>query len=278
MHIYGLDFTSAPGKRKPITCAVCWLHEGTLHVQGLQQLPSFDDFEAWLHTPGPWLAALDFPFGLPHKLLVELNWPQDWTGYLQQVASLSKREFEETLFKYIVGRQPGDKLHLRETDRLAGARSPMMLVRVPVAKMFFAGATRLWKAPVSVLPCRPTEDGRIVVEGYPALVAAKLVGRQGYKSDERRKQNEARTRVRRELVGLLCSEAIERWYGLRVLLSEGLEEQLVEDEMGDLLDAVLCAVQAGWVFTRRATGYGIPVDCDSDEGWIVDPALLRGNG
>jgi hypothetical protein len=275
MRIYGLDVTSAPAKRKPTTCAVCWLHEGTLYVQGLQKLASFDDFEAWLHTPGPWLAALDFPFGLPRKLLIGLNWPQDWTGYLQQVASLSKREFEETLLNYMAGRQQGDKLHLRETDRLAGARSPMMLVRVPVAKMFFAGATRLLKAPISVLPCRPTEDTRLVVEGYPALVAAKLIGRQGYKSDERRKQDEARAEVRRVLVSLLRSEAIERWYGLRVLLSEGLEEQLVEDEMGDLLDAVLCAMQAGWVFTRRESGYGIPVDCDRDEGWIVDPALLR---
>lgn len=275
MRIYGLDFTSAPEKRKPITCAVCWLHEKTLHVQGLQKLISFDDFEAWLHTPGPWLAALDFPFGLPRKLLAELQWPQDWPGYLQQVASLSKREFEEMLLNYMAGRMPGDKLHLRETDKLAGARSPMMLVRVPVAKMFFAGATRLLKAPVSVLPCRPTEDMRIVVEGYPALVASKLIGRQGYKSDERRKQNEARTRVRRELVSLLRSETIGRWYDLRVLLSEGLEEQLVEDEMGDLLDAVLCALQAGWAYTRREGGYGIPAECDRDEGWIVDPATLQ---
>lgn len=33
MHIFGLDFTSAPGLRKPIACATCELDELTLVVK-----------------------------------------------------------------------------------------------------------------------------------------------------------------------------------------------------------------------------------------------------
>ncbi len=50
-----------------------------------------------------------------------------------------------------------------------------------------------------------------------------------------------------------------------------MTEMFVEDQMGDQLDAVLCAVQAGRVYSQRDRGYGIPVDCDMMEGWIVDP-------
>jgi hypothetical protein len=36
----------------------------------------------------------------------------------------------------------------------------------------------------------------------------------------------------------------------------------------------LCAVQAAWAYREREEGYGVPQECDPNEGWIVDPALL----
>jgi hypothetical protein len=39
--------------------------------------------------------------------------------------------------------------------------------------------------------------------------------------------------------------------------------------MGDMLDALLCAVQAARAYLGRDEGYGIPMECDRDEGWIV---------
>ncbi|MES9967114.1 MAG: hypothetical protein ABW074_07580, partial [Sedimenticola sp.] len=48
---------------------------------------------------------------------------------------------------------------------------------------------------------------------------------------------------------------------------------LVDDPKGDGLDALLCAVQAAWAWSRRDRGYGIPDDVDRLEGWITDPAL-----
>jgi len=270
MKIYGLDFTSAPSPRKPITCAVCDLQDTHLSVRNCLNLLSFEEFEAFLRSDGPWLAALDFPFGQPHKLISNLGWPNRWEGYTQVIASMGKKGFEEALKRYREGRPAGDKQHLRATDILAGARSPMMLHRVPVGKMFFEGATRLLRSEVSILPCRPAEDNRIVVEGYPALVARCLIGKRSYKSDERAKQSEDKEEARREIVrGLHASELVD--YGcLRVEFSDEIGKRLVEDQMGDELDAVLCAVQGGWAWLQRDSGYGIPDECERSEGWIVD--------
>ncbi|MGH2497913.1 MAG: DUF429 domain-containing protein [Ktedonobacteraceae bacterium] len=270
MHIYGLDFTSSPSRRKPITCARCELHDATLSVKSLLKMTSFDDFEAFLRSDGPWFAALDFPFGQPRKLIANLGWPQNWQGYMGIIASMSKAEFENTLHSYRASRLPGDKLHLRVTDRLAGAISSMMLHRVPVGKMFFQGATRLFNSQVSILPCRPTADKRIAVEGYPALLARKLIGKRSYKSDVHGQQTIEREMARKEIVQGLRSERLAEWYGLSIEMSDTLEEMLIEDGMGDMLDAVLCAVQAAWVYMQSERGYGIPVECDKDEGWIVD--------
>ncbi len=273
MKIYGLDFTSAPSPRKPITCAACDLQDTLLSVNNCLKLISFEDFEAFLRSDGPWLAALDFPFGQPRKLISRLGWPKTWEGYMQVITSMGKKQFEEVLKRYREGRSAGDKQHLRATDVLAGARSPMMLHRVPVGKMFFEGATRLFRSEVSILPCRPAEDSRIVVEGYPALVARRLIGKRSYKSDERARQSKDKEEARREIVRKLHSSEMSDYYGLRVEFSDEMGEKLVEDQMGDELDAVLCAVQAAWAWLQRESGYGIPDECERMEGWIVDPSI-----
>lgn len=270
MQIYGLDFTSSPTRRKPITCARCELYDAVLTVKDCLKMPLFAEFEAFLHSDGPWLAAFDFPFGQPRKLIANLGWPQNWQDYMSIIASMSKAEFEDTLHAYRAARLPGDKLHLRATDKLAGAISPMMLHRVPVGKMFLQGATRLYTLGISILPCRPTFDTRIAVEGYPALVVRKFVGRRSYKNDVRGQQTIEKEMARREIVEGLRSKQLREWYGLSVEMSDTLGEILIEDAMGDMLDAVLCAVQAGWAYMEREKGYGIPAKCDRDEGWIVD--------
>ncbi len=275
MLIYGLDFTSAPSRRKPITCVRCLLQETRLTVQECLTFADFAQFEAFLQTPGPWLLACDFPLGLPRLLLRNLGWPENWADYAAQVAALDKTAFVELLTRYQASRAPGDKLHLRVTDRLAGACSPMMLYRVPVAKMFFQGVPRLLASGVSIYPLCPTADERVVLEGYPALVARHWLGRRSYKSDERKKQTTEQREARNWLLQALCLPELKQRYGVELLITPALYQQLVEDPMGDLLDALLCALQAAWAYTQRAQGYGLPAQCDRAEGWIVDPQLYQ---
>lgn len=275
MRIYGVDFTSAPNNKKPITCAVCDLHENHLKVQSCLDLVSFSDFEVFLRSKGPWLAALDFPFGQPARLISHLNWPEKWEEYVQIITSMGKKEFEEVLKRYAQGNAIGNKLLLRTTDVLTNARSPMMLYRVPVAKMFFEGATRLLRANVNIYPCRPREDSRIVVEGYPALIARRLIGKQSYKSDEREKQTSLREMARREIVYGLRSSEIEKWYGLRVQIADEIGKGLIEEPRGDALDAVLCSVQAGWAWLQRVDNLQVPEAYKRIEGWILDPLVAK---
>ena len=51
-------------------------------------------------------------------------------------------------------------------------------------------------------------------------------------------------------------------------------EEFVSDPSADALDSLLCAVQAAWAYEKRYEGYGVPPECDPDEGLILDPALL----
>ncbi len=110
----------------------------------------------------------------------------------------------------------------------------------------------------------------MVVEGYPALVARRLIGKRAYKSDERGKQSEEQREARREMVDKLRSGQLREAYALTVELPGDIEQSLIEDAMGDRMDAVLCAAQAGWAYLERERGYGLPFTCDKDEGWIVD--------
>ncbi len=272
MHIYGLDFTSAPSHHKPITCAVCALEDGTLHVHDFTELTEFAQFEAFLARPGPWVAGLDFPFGQPARLVRALEWGDTWPAYVSIVAGMSKQAFVDTLKVYKDARPPGDKQHLRRTDELARSCSPMMLYGVPVGKMFFEGAPRLLASGAQVVPCHMNGDGRVVVEAYPALVARKWA-QHGYKSDTKKKQTVAHRDARQAIVAGLRAECQAR-YGFALALNDAMAADFIADPTGDALDAVLCAVQAAWACSRP--DYGIPEGCAPLEGWIVDPDMLRG--
>lgn len=275
MRIYGLDFTSAPNAKKPITLAECKLEKNLLEVGKVVPLTDFSTFEAFIDTDGEWVAGIDFPFGLPRKLVTDLGWPLCWEGYVQRMSELKKVEFGDILRNYQAGRQKGDKIHQRGTDKLAGSRSPMMWHGVPVGKMLYEGAPRLFRSRACVLPFRQPTAGRgIIVEAYPALVARKIVGARSYKSDNRRKQTVARRTAREEIVRNLNSTTLRDQYGFQVGATAPSLEGLWEENSADRLDAVLCAMQAAWAYTRNDQEFGIPASCDRLEGWIVDPEML----
>lgn len=275
MQIYGIDFTSAPSRSKPITVASCSLDGDSLSLDSLLKIPTLAQFERDLAQPGEWIAGLDFPFGMPRKLITEVGWPEDWAGYVEEVAGLGKRRFENLLTMYKEARSPGHREHRRATDEHAGALSPMKLFGVPLAKMFFQGAPRLAASELNVLPCRPTGDPRTVIEIYPALAARNLLrARRGYKKDARHGDSSARRNARRDLVAALSGRRAASRYGITMVIGRHQGAELIDDAAGDLLDAALGALQTAWAWQRRDAGYGIPEHCDALEGWIVDPMVV----
>ena len=273
MRIFGLDFTSAPGRRKPLVALRCELAGDVLRVEDAETLTDFGQFEAWLETPGPWVCGMDFPFGQPESLVSALDWPENWEGYVREVDRLGKEGFEGAIRADMASRPYGSKWRYRLADKRSGSSSAMMLFRVPVGKMFFQGAPRLLRSGVNVRPCRPNGDGRVAVEAYPAVVARRFLGREPYKRDAV-PDTSKRKAARKKLVSGLRSESMRAVYGFGVRMGRRWEKRFVEEPGADALDSLLCAVQAGWAYAKRDENWGVPPECDRNEGWILDPALL----
>ena len=266
MKIYGIDFTSAPSKNKVIACAEAWLEADILHIQKFHRFIDFPSFMDFLTRSPVWIAGVDFPLGQPRKLIENLQWGKTWMEYVDRVGQMTKQEFVETLNQYRQDRAIGDREHLRQTDRDSGAISPMKVYGVPVGKMFFEGAPRMLAAGFSILPCHPTNDPRIVIEIYPALMSRSIIGKQGYKSDDKRKQTTEMQLLRREIINHLRSQIFTTKYGFVVEIDQQLTLECVSDASGDTLDAVLATIQAA--SASRQPNFGITQNCDRLEGWI----------
>jgi len=128
---------------------------------------------------------------------------------------------------------------------------------------------RLRKSGVSIPRLQGGDPDRITVEAYPGLLARKFIGRRSYKQDMKAKQTHDQHEARLALFSTLTNTGAYEQYGIRIKAPQSL----VDDPGGDALDALLCAVQAAWAWTRREQEFGMPPGTDLLEGWIADPAL-----
>ena len=276
MLIHGVDFTSAPGRRKAITVASGTLKGRRMAVTEIHSLESWPQFEAWLATPGPWIGGFDFPSGLPREAVCDLGWPQDWETLVAHCARLGRVRLREALDSYRAGRPVGDKYPHRRGDLAAGSHSPVKLVNPPVALMFLEGAPRLARSGVHVPGLHAGDESRIALEAYPGYGVRVLNGgaRPGsYKNDAKSKQTPAQEKLRLKIVRQVVEEGLGG-----IVLSAGapLLASLVEDGSGDRLDAVLCALQAAQCWRLRGKNFGLPAELDPLEGWIATvPAAAR---
>ena len=268
MKILGIDFTSTPTKRKPITCVTAELTERSLEVSSLSGWTDLSQFEEGLAQSGPWVAGIDLPFGQSRKFVNNKGWPRSWKGYVQHVSTMTRKEFRTELDDYRQNRMVGDKEHRRACDIQVGAISPQKLYGVPVALMFFEGAPRIQRSGATIPGLQDGDPNRVVIEAYPGLLARTLIGRHSYKSDTRSKQTAGQLARRQQILRYLTSDQVNSaQHQVRVTAPQ----ELAEDPSGDALDALLCAVQASWSWQMRHANYGLPSDYDDLEGWIIDP-------
>lgn len=100
MKILGIDFTSRPSRRKPITCIHCTLYDDALRPQSFEERPSYESFEAALAKPGPWIAGIDFPFGQSRRVIETIGWPQSCAAYVHHTSQVGRTGFREALNVY----------------------------------------------------------------------------------------------------------------------------------------------------------------------------------
>jgi hypothetical protein len=266
MHLLGVDFTSVPTKRKPITVARGTLHGAVLRFERLDELHDHAAFEAVIGEPGPWLGAFDFPFGLPRKF-VQAQGLGDGTAAV--ITELQRRCPTRMDFRALVdawgnARPPGQRLLHRACDTaLPGvtSTSPLQTRYVPVGFMYYEGLSRLVRAGVTIPHMQVGDKARTALEAYPGLLAHELIGHRSYKN----KDEDDRLIARKDLVDAL--EQGRTRLGLRLKLTHAQRDALTSDPGGDRLDAVLCLVQAAWASQRP--DFGLPADFDPVEGWIA---------
>lgn len=263
--LLGLDFSSAPTRRKPITVAQGRRQGQVLRLDALLAFESLESLAEFLRRPEPWLGGFDFPFGLPRELVQALGWPQDWAALMTHYCGLSRAEIRATFAAFCDARPAGGKFAHRACDLPAGSSPSMKWVNPPVAYMLHAGVPLLLRAGVHLPGLHAGDPERVALEAYPGLLAREFLARRSYKSDDRAKQTPDRLIARKDLIDAL--EQGRSRLGLRLKLSHSQREALIDDASGDRLDAVLCLMQAGWAQTQP--GYGLPAAMDPLEGWIL---------
>lgn len=264
--IHGVDFTSRPRPRKPITVASGRLHDAAFHLQSIVALPRWEDFESWLRRPGPWIAGFDFPFGLPREAVADLRLPQRWPQLVAHCRDLGREAFRAMLDRYRESRPVGNRYAHRATDRPAASHSPLKLVNPPVGLMFLEGAPRLLDAGLTIPVLHAGDPQRVALEAYPGFCARSMT-KASYKNDARAKQTPERRQARQLIVDTLTAGAGP--FGVALTGPAPLLRSLVGNATGDRLDAVLCALQAAWTWQRRKHNYGLPKGVDALEGWIA---------
>ena len=265
LRILGIDFSSAPSARKPITVAHGTLQHKRLTLLRLEAVPSLCEFESLLQRPGPWLGAFDLPFGLPRELVETLGWPRDWAALMRHYAALSRPEICATFAAFCAARPVGGKFAHRACDGPAGSSPSMKWVNPPVAFMLHAGVPRLVAAGLLLPGLHDGDAGRVALEAYPGLLARELIGKRSYKSDDRARQTPERLIARKDLVDAL--EQGRSRLGVRLRLTHAQRDALVADAMGDRLDALLCLLQGAWAAVQP--NHGMPAGVDPLEGWIA---------
>jgi hypothetical protein len=207
---------------------------------------------------------------LPRQALRDLAWPETLPELTRHCTALGRPAFRAALDRHRAGRPAGAKFCYRRGDASAAAHSPLKLVNPPVALMFLEGASRLVNASVDIPGMLAGDPQRVALEAYPGFAVRKLFASRvpiSYKNDAKAKQSSEQQRIRKRI--LRCLVAAETPFEIPLRASNALLRALRTDCRGDLLDAVLCALQAAWAWSRRDRGYGLPADIDPVEGWIV---------
>ncbi len=261
----GIDFTCSPSRRKPITIATGRIEGERLLLRAIESLTTLGAFEAWLQTPGPWLGAFDFPFGLPRAFVDGNRLGRTCAEVMAAVRArcANRMAWRAYIDAWSNARPPGSRLPHRVSDRAAAVlpTSALQTRYVPVGLMYYEGMQRLLASGVTIAGLHAGDPQRIALEAYPRRLAHSLIERRSYKN----RDLPDRAAARAAIVHALEQDAAGSSLALMIADAD-LRASLLGEASGDRLDAVLCLVQAA-----RASwlpNHGMPESVDPVEGWI----------
>jgi signal transduction histidine kinase len=276
MKIFGINFNHSPSQKNPITIAVCdfKLSQG-LSVTKVIPLYSIHEFETFLKQKGPWFAGVNFPLGQPSYFLNKMNLPDKWSSYVKDINGWKLEGFQKKIKQFKTKLPKGVKEPMRLTDTMAGAESPLKSSQKQLPLQFFEGTRCLLKSGVSILPCNPKKDKRIILETSPDLVAQRFaVHTLGSKGKNIDVEN-----LHKDIIKGLETPEFEQDFKFKIFLDDTLKLKCIEESDGANLNAILISTQVAWAYSEGKPHYGMP-DIQhpniQTEGWILDPSLVNG--
>ncbi|MFZ9799088.1 MAG: DUF429 domain-containing protein [Burkholderiaceae bacterium] len=299
--VLGVDFTSAPGEKKPIVLARAVLEgrsdrmpaTSRLKLLGFERFSDWLAFERFLHAP--WadrqvydpsvvVGGFDFPFGLPKDLLKAWQWDRlDYRQIAMKFADQDRSYWVAALKRFCEPRPIGHKFAHRACDGPAGSSPSMKWVNPPVVFMYREGFKRLidagWHLPGFEAPLdieatfdvagSPAVDMPVALEAYPGHLARALIGKLSYKSDSV-PNDPKRLEIRSAMLGALAARL-----PFELIVDQIDTDLMLEDGRGDVIDAWLCAIQAAWAAMKGPPYWGADEDADPQEGWIASIDLVN---
>jgi hypothetical protein len=201
-------------------------------------------------------------------LIEHEGWPTDWPAFVAFFCGQPRPHLRDVFRRWCAGRPAGEKFAWRKADKPAGSSPAMRWTNPPVAWMMHAGIGRMLAAglafPAHRVAGRGAARRRIALEAYPGFTARQAC-RRSYKSDTPAMQTPDRRANRRTILAAL--EAGTAGLDVRLEATDTLARRMIADGAGDLLDAVICGLQAAHASLHD--GYGLPRDLDPLEGWIT---------
>lgn len=268
LRVYGVDFSSAPSAKKPITIATGVLQGTVYALERVVPVAQWDRFHDFLGHRGPWLAGFDMPFSLPRPLITHYGWPTEYSEFIAWYGAQPREWLRQKFKEFCNARPVGNKYVYRQTDKPAGSSPAMRWTNPPVAWMLHAGTPRLLAAglhlPGMFQGTDPARSRRTALEAYPGFTA-RQVTKASYKSDLAAKQTLERRQAREKILHALCKG--QAGLSVRLKLDASWQDLLLQDGSGDLIDAAICALQAA--HASLLANYGLPSTMDPLEGWIA---------
>lgn len=251
MTFFGVDFTSAPQKRKPIVIAECRVDSTFEFVQFLEFV-SLSEFDEWLHS-FEGVAGIDAPFGFPVEFRNALGLQGDWEAQAKQIEEIGFDSIFKIANDFRALRPVGDKEPKRLADEVTQSVSSMKMYNPPIGRMAVRIIPQLAKTDACIFPVRMNDSSRVIFEIYCTPFARKVVGRTPYKNKPGLR--EVRIQIANQLP---------------IRLNESATLKIEKDDLGDYLDAVIGAYEAFVAFEKLKSGtLLLPKDLDPLEGWTV---------
>lgn len=311
--VLGVDFTSAPGAKKPIVLARAVLEgrsdrmpeTSRLKLLGFERFSDWLAFERFLHAP--WadrqvydpsvvVGGFDFPFGLPKDLLKAWQWDRlDYRQIAMKFADHDRSYWVAALKRFCEPRPIGHKFAHRACDGPAGSSPSMKWVNPPVVFMYREGFKRLidagWHLPGfdAPLDIEATLDVAAPsdIAALPDVVALPEVdipvALEAYPGHLARaligklsyKSDSVPNDPKRLEIRSAMLGALAARLPFEFIVDQIDTDLMIEDGRGDVIDAWLCAIQAAWAAMKGPPYWGADEDADPQEGWIASIDLVN---